>query len=363
MTKFVQTFMIATLAGTSLSGCAVFNGKEVWPGERTFVQFMTTPIGELLRRAPAEETQFANETTTEEVVVEVAENSETVQSVKVTEMTVADDAVTWDDVVEDYLDAPLTRTQTTVQTVETTTTPAIEIIEGEVTTRVLSNEELRALLRRSGSSTTYTGTSTQSAHSGMSTVASGGTVTTTQTVAPITQTVTVTESSYAHSGAQAGLTQADLQSMLRHSGGIKTKYKQSEYAPLRTGVKTVSSPATTTIHSSSSSMSSSSVGGASIDHAGLQTTSSTTTSTYATVDTDISYVRMGGGASLEDWRACEAEFGNYWAFDNDTHVGKLNPDFERCMTSQNYDVETSIKTEIIQPTSAPVTTTRTSKLP
>ncbi|MEL6688368.1 MAG: hypothetical protein AAFP97_12210 [Pseudomonadota bacterium] len=358
MTKFVQTFMIATLAGTSLSGCAVFNGKEVWPGERTFVQFMTTPIGELLRRAPAEETQFANETTTEETVVEVAENSETFETVEVTEAIIHEDALAWDDVVEDYLDAPLTRTQTNVQAVETTT-PAIEIIEGEVTTRVLSNEELRALLRSSGSSTTYSGTST---HSGMSTVKSGGAVTTTQTVAPITQTVTVTESSYAQSGSEAGLTQADLQSMLRHSGGIKTKYKQSEYAPLRTGVKTVSSPATTTIHSSSSSMSSSSVGRASVDHAGLQTTSSTTTSTYATVDTDISYVRMGGGASLEDWRACEAKFGNYWAFDDDTHVGMLNPDFERCMTSQDYEVETSIKTEIIQPTSAPVTTTRTTKL-
>lgn len=91
--------------------------------------------------------------------------------------------------------------------------------------------------------------------------------------------------------------------------------------------------------------------------------SSSSSSNVLFVGSDISSVRMGGGASWIDWRACEAKTGSYWSFDEETHIGKLNPAFEQCMTAQNYEVVTSIKTEVIQPTSAPVTVTTQSTLP
>ena len=300
MTKVFQTFMIATLAGTSLSGCAIFSGKEVWPGDRTFVQFMTTPIGELLRGAPEEEVQFANETETEELVVETTavetDKTEVVQSVEVVESEIKEDALDWDDVVVDYLDAPVTATTTKVETVKVKSAePVIETVEIRETDRVLSQAEIRSMLAKSGGS-----------HSG---------------------TVTTQTTSY-----------------------------QSGTLPALRPASTVTTSSSGTVSSMSSSSTSTTTTSSMTVH------SAPTSTSYLTVDNDVSYVLMGGGASLADWRACEAKTGTYWTFDDETHVGRLNPSFETCMTSQNYKVETSIETEVIQP-SEPVTVTTTSTFP
>ncbi|MEM7729833.1 MAG: hypothetical protein AAF311_11235 [Pseudomonadota bacterium] len=75
---------------------------------------------------------------------------------------------------------------------------------------------------------------------------------------------------------------------------------------------------------------------------------------------DISHVSMGGSASLDDWRACEARAGGYWTFDEGSLVGRIKPEFERCMSDQDYKVETTIRTETIPaPEGSTVTTVST----
>ena len=352
MTQFTRALLVTALSATSLSGCAIFHDGEVWPGDRTFVQFLTTPIGELLRGTPDEDVQFANETDADDMLVE-AEAVETVEAVKVvetgkTEETMSrSEALTWDDVAIDYLNEPVASTHSTttrttssstrtggVTTVETTSRPIVETVSVETTSRVLSDAEVQALLRRSGAS--QVSGSTQTVSSSLST-------------SPVTKTVSVTETRTSKTGSlKAAASQAELQSMLRQSGGVGTQYTQSEYVR-----STTTQPTTTMQTSSSSYSSSSSLAG------GLSSTSSSSSSSpkYLTVGSDISSVRMGGGASWVDWRACEAKTGTYWTFDNETHVGRLNPAFETCMTSQNYEIETSTKTEIIPATVAPVTVT------
>ena len=78
---------------------------------------------------------------------------------------------------------------------------------------------------------------------------------------------------------------------------------------------------------------------------------------------DSAFIHMEGGtASLNDWRTCEERAGGYWSFDGTDVGGRLNPQFERCMTSQDYTMKTTVKTDII-PASNPVTVTQTSTLP
>lgn len=78
---------------------------------------------------------------------------------------------------------------------------------------------------------------------------------------------------------------------------------------------------------------------------------------------DSAFIQMEGGtASLNDWRTCEERAGGYWIFDGVEVGGRLNPQFERCMTSQDYEMKTTVKTDII-PAGKPVTVTQTSTLP
>lgn len=355
--------MITAIAGSSLSGCAAFNKSSVWPGDRTFVQFMVTPIGELLRGAPDEDVQFANETETEIELAEAETVKEikTVKTVETSEAMSRNDALTWDDVVVDYIDEPSLKTDSkmtsttsiSTQTVETRSQPLVETVSMETTSRVLSEEEVRALLRRSSAT-----------QANASTLALAGARSSSYSSTPSTKTVSVTETRTTKAGSlKEGLSQADLQSMLRHSGGIETKYKQSEYVGrASTQPKTTTKTTTSSSYSSASSMSGSASMSSSMSSS-MSGSSSASGANFLSIGNDISFVRMGGGASLMDWRACEAKTGSYWSFDDETHIGTLNPAFEQCMTAQNYEVETSIKTEVIQPTSAPVTVTTQSTLP
>lgn len=72
----------------------------------------------------------------------------------------------------------------------------------------------------------------------------------------------------------------------------------------------------------------------------------------------VSYVRMDGAGSLEDWRTCDVESGGYWTFGATDAVGTLNPKFETCMQSKSYVQETHLddtmiaKLEVIEPATA-----------
>lgn len=61
----------------------------------------------------------------------------------------------------------------------------------------------------------------------------------------------------------------------------------------------------------------------------------------------VSYVRMDGAGSLEDWRTCDAEAGGYWTFDTADRIGTLNPKFETCMQTKNYVQDTQLDAEMI----------------
>ncbi|MGB3455518.1 MAG: hypothetical protein WBA35_04095 [Litorimonas sp.] len=265
----LRTLALIALAGSSLSGCAVLGSAAdtMWAGTKSVGNFLTTPVGELLRITPAEETQFAG----------TEEDGKTAETVELAALETGLDAEgqtasasgDWVE-VETYLaDAPVADA-------------------GDVPALRASSETVDGFL-------------------------------------------------------------SDLQ-----AGAIRVADVQDTTPVTLGSVMSSTSTATVTTSTSSSASTSMSTGGV-----------VTTAPVIETVSADLSsYVRMGGGASLADWRACETASGGYWTFDGATRAGKLNPAFETCMTSQDYRVETRVSTEVI-PAPAPVTvtTTQLSSLP
>jgi len=51
---------------------------------------------------------------------------------------------------------------------------------------------------------------------------------------------------------------------------------------------------------------------------------------------NVSWMRMDGAGSLEDWRTCDTDAGGFWSFDGLSLNGSINPAFENCMRSKDY---------------------------
>ena len=56
--------------------------------------------------------------------------------------------------------------------------------------------------------------------------------------------------------------------------------------------------------------------------------------------TELSYVRLNGQSSMQDWRNCEVMHRGYWLVD--AAGGRINPDFEVCMRNKGYVRESEL---------------------
>lgn len=57
---------------------------------------------------------------------------------------------------------------------------------------------------------------------------------------------------------------------------------------------------------------------------------------------DLSYVKIGGGSKMADWRACEVSSDGYFRLDGTRFA--VNPDFDLCMRSRGYISEAEAQT-------------------
>lgn len=59
---------------------------------------------------------------------------------------------------------------------------------------------------------------------------------------------------------------------------------------------------------------------------------------------DISFVKIGGGSDMKDWKSCQQSAGNYFQMTGSGY--RIDPNFENCMRSKGYKPESEAQADL-----------------
>lgn len=59
---------------------------------------------------------------------------------------------------------------------------------------------------------------------------------------------------------------------------------------------------------------------------------------------DISFVKIGGGSDMKDWKSCQQSAGNYFQMTDSGY--RIDPNFENCMRSKGYKPENEAQADL-----------------